>query len=52
MSSNRPRIFYGWWIVLVSVAGMIFGAPVTVYSFGIFFKSLAHEFHASRAAIS
>ena len=52
MSSNRPRIFYGWWIVLVSVAGMMFGAPVTVYSFGIFFKSLAHEFHASRAAIS
>lgn len=52
VSSNRPRIFYGWWIVLVSVAGMMFGAPVTVYSFGIFFKSLAHEFHASRAAIS
>jgi MFS family permease len=52
MSSNRPRVFYGWWIVLVSVAGMIFAAPVTVYSFGIFFKSLAHEFHASRAAIS
>jgi MFS family permease len=52
MSSQRPRIFYGWWIVLVSVAGMFFGAPVSVYSFGIFFKSLVHEFHASRAAIS
>lgn len=52
MSSNRPRIFYGWWIVLVSVAGMFFGAPVSVFSFGIFFKSLVHEFHASRAAIS
>lgn len=52
MSSRRPRIFYGWWIVLVSVAGMFFGAPVSVYSFGIFFKSLVREFHASRAAIS
>jgi MFS family permease len=52
MSSNRPRIFYGWWIILVSVAGMFFGAPVSVFSFGIFFKSLVHEFHASRAAIS
>jgi MFS family permease len=52
VSSNRPRIFYGWWIVLVSVAGMLFGAPVTVYSFGIFFKSMTHEFHASRTAIS
>lgn len=50
--SGRPRIFYGWWIVLVSVAGMFFGAPVSVYSFGVFLKPLAHEFHASRAAIS
>jgi MFS family permease len=50
--SNRPRIFYGWWIVLVSVAGQLFGAPVSVYSFGIFLKPLVHEFHASRAAIS
>jgi MFS family permease len=52
MRSKKPRIFYGWWIVLVSVAGVFFGAPVSVYSFGIFFKSLTHEFHASRAAIS
>ncbi len=52
MSSNRPRIFYGWWIVLVSVAGEFFGAPVSVYSFGVFLKPLVHEFHASRAAIS
>ncbi|HEX6771763.1 MAG TPA: MFS transporter [Acidobacteriaceae bacterium] len=50
--SQRPRIFYGWWIVLVSVAGEFFGAPVSVYSFGIFLKPLVHEFHASRAAIS
>ena len=50
--SKRPRIFYGWWIVLVSMAGMLFGAPVSVFSFGIFFKSLVHEFHAGRAAIS
>ncbi|MFL6429645.1 MAG: MFS transporter [Acidobacteriaceae bacterium] len=52
MSSNRPRIFYGWWIILVSVAGELFGAPVSVYSFGIFLKPLVHDFHASRAAIS
>lgn len=50
--SQRPRIFYGWWIVLVSVTGMFFGAPVSVFSFGVFLKPLAHEFHASRAAIS
>lgn len=50
--SQRPRIFYGWWIVLVTGAGVIFGAPVSVFSFGIFFRSLVHEFHASRAAVS
>ena len=52
LMSQRPRIFYGWWIVLVSVAGEFFGAPVSVYSFGVFLKPLVHEFHASRAAIS
>lgn len=51
MSSQR-RIFYGWWILLASVPGMIFGPPLTVYSFGIFFKSLAQEFHVGRAAVS
>jgi MFS family permease len=52
MSSRRPRIFYGWWIVATSALGVCFGAPLSVYSFGIFFKSFQHEFHASRAAIS
>ncbi|HEX6494852.1 MAG TPA: MFS transporter, partial [Acidobacteriaceae bacterium] len=32
--------------------GQLFGAPVSVYSFGVFLKPLVHEFHASRAAIS
>jgi MFS family permease len=52
MSNERPRIFYGWWIVVTSALGVCFGAPLSVYSFGIFFKSFQHEFHASRAAIS
>ena len=52
MSEARPRVFYGWWIVLVSAVGMFFGPPVTVYSFAVFFPSLVHEFHATRAAIS
>jgi MFS family permease len=28
------------------------GAPLTVFSFSVFFKSLASDFHASRAAVS
>lgn len=52
MRETQPRIFYGWWIVLVSAAGCMFGPPVTVFSFGVFFPALVREFHATRAAIS
>lgn len=50
--SPRPRIFYGWFIVLVSALGLFLGAPLLVFSFSIFFKPLVESFHASRAAVS
>jgi len=46
------RIFYGWWVVLAGAVGLFWGIPITVYSFGVFFKPLMQEFHATRAAIS
>lgn len=47
------RIFYGWWVVLVCVLGSACGiGPVVVYTFGIFVKPLAAEFHASRGSIA
>lgn len=53
MPSNRPKVFYGWRIVFVAALGLCLGGPpIAVFSFSIFFKSLVHEFHASRAAIS
>jgi MFS family permease len=52
MGVRRPRIFYGWWIVLIGGLGTFFGPSVTVFSFGIFFKPLVSEFHASRSAVS
>jgi cyanate permease len=52
MINNRPRLFYGWLIVLVSAIGLFLGAPVMVFSFSVFFKSLVIDFHASRAAVS
>ncbi|HEV2577798.1 MAG TPA: MFS transporter [Acidobacteriaceae bacterium] len=48
----QPRVFYGWIIVLISALGLFLGAPVAVFSFGIFFKPLVEDFHASRAAVS
>ena len=50
--SHRPRVFYGWFIVLVSALGLFLGAPLLVFSFSIFFKPLVDHFHASRAAVS
>jgi MFS family permease len=52
LSESQPRVFYGWWIVLVSAVGVFFGPSVTVYSFAVFFPALVQEFHATRAAIS
>lgn len=52
MTSRRPRLFYGWLIVFVSALGLFLGAPLMVFSFSAFFKSLAVDFHASRAAVS
>src|SRR5215472_16906862 len=46
------RIFYGWWVVATSALGVFLGlAPIVVYSFGVFMKPLAREFHATRAAV-
>lgn len=52
MDRGATRIFYGWLIVFVSAVGLFFGAPLTVFSFSVFFKALTTDFHASRAAIS
>lgn len=46
-------MFYGWWIVIVAAVGLFFGAaPVVVYSFGIFLKSITQDLHSGRAAVS
>jgi MFS family permease len=50
--SKQHRPFYGWLIVFVSAVGLFLGAPLMVFSFSVFFKSLVLDFHASRAAVS
>jgi MFS family permease len=51
---TRPRkFFYGWWVVLTAATGLLLGyAPIFVFSFGVFVKSLVNEFHSSRTQIS
>ena len=52
--SNREHrnVFYGWWVVLAAAVGLFLGAPITVFSFGVFLKPLMHDFHAGRGQIS
>lgn len=49
----RPRLFYGWVVVATAAVGLFFsGAPIVVFSFGVFLKPLAEAFHVGRGAIS
>lgn len=53
MGLHRPRVFYGWWVVLTAALGLFLGSPpILVFSFGVFLKALNQEFHSGRAAIS
>ncbi len=53
LTTQRPRIFYGWWVVATAALGLCLGSPpIIVYSFAVFFKPFSQEYHAGRAAIS
>ncbi len=53
MTGSRSKVFYGWWVVFTAALGLCIGSPpIAVFSFGVFFKYLVRDFHASRAAIS
>src|SRR4051812_16115789 len=50
---ERQRIFFGWWIVLVSAIGLAMGyGPIVSFTFGVFFKPLSQEFGWSRSQVS
>jgi MFS family permease len=50
---NTSRMFYGWWVVIASIMGMIISqGPVLVFTFGIFMKPLSAEFGWSRSQVS
>ncbi len=51
-AAASPRIFYGWWMVLVSCIAMAAGPILITGTFGIFIKPLAETYGWSRSAIS
>jgi MFS family permease len=48
---QRPKIFYGWWIVASLLVTLFFGAGIGA-SHSVFFKPIAGEFGWSRTALS
>ena len=46
---RKPKIFYGWYIVLAAAAINVYGAGVWFYGFPIFYKVLIDEFGWARA---
>jgi MFS family permease len=51
-SCRSPRLFYGWWMVLVTAIGLTAGPILVTGTFGLFVKPLAETFGWSRGAIS
>jgi len=49
---RRPRVFYGWWIVLCSWVGDFFSLGISFYSFSLFIKPMSEELGWSRGALS
>jgi len=50
---RQSGLFFGWWVMLASFVGMVFGtAAVLVFSLGVFIQPLQQEFGWTRAQIS
>ena len=49
---TKPRIFYGWWIVLASAISHALSGGFYLYGFSTFFMPLVQEFGWSRVAVS
>ncbi|MFH0847396.1 MAG: MFS transporter [Chloroflexota bacterium] len=49
---NKPRFFYGWWIVVGAIVGHLVHGGMFYYGFGTYFEPLIAEFQVSRALLS
>jgi len=46
--SERPRMFYGWWVVLAAFLNLFFAVGIVFYGFPVFYPSLVDSLHFSR----
>ncbi|MFC2066561.1 MFS transporter [Chloroflexota bacterium] len=52
VSVAKPRLFYGWWIVIAGTLATMLSATFSYYGFSAFFPAIVNEFGWSRTAIS
>src|SRR5579864_5423244 len=53
MSNTKTKVFYGWWVALIAALGLFLNSgTIIAFSFGIFSKAIAQEFHSGRAPVS
>ncbi|MFH1560241.1 MAG: MFS transporter [Chloroflexota bacterium] len=52
MQKTRPRVFYGWWIVLAALVSTAFNSMTYSYGLSIFYKRLIDQFGWSRASLA
>ena len=52
LPKKRPRIFYGWYVIAVSVLGAFMAAGAGQFLLGVMLKPISNEFGWSRTAIS
>jgi MFS family permease len=49
---KRSRIYYGWYIVAISAAISLLSSGARGGAYGVFIKTLSHEFELDRASVS
>ena len=52
MQQSRPRIFYGWWIVLAAFLLLTFSSMTGAYGLSLFYKRLTDYFGWGRTALA
>ena len=52
LQQSRPRIFYGWWIVLAAFLLLTFSSMTGAYGLSLFYKRLTDHFGWGRTALA
>ena len=50
--TTRPRVFYGWWIILGAFTGSALSAGFNFHGISAFFLPIASAFNVSRTAVA